>query len=114
MELPASSARVSPEATLVVAISDDAILLGGKPITSVGEALAGEGLLIDELEAGLDRELTRMEELAGRKGQNDVQYKVTIQGDRDLEFQLLQRVMYTCSESGLEEMALAVVQKGRS
>ncbi len=114
VELPPSTARVAPEATLVVAISDDTILLGGEPITSVGAALASDDLLIEKLEEGLHRELSRMEELADRKGGGEVSYKVTIQGDRELEFRLLQRVMYTCSESGLEEMALAVVQKARS
>ena len=34
--------------------------------------------------------------------------------DREVEFRLLQKVMYTCSQSGLDEMALAVVQKARS
>jgi len=111
--LPRSTARVSPEATLVVAISNDAILLGGEPVASVSAALAGGDLLIDELGDGLDRALAQREELAARKGKG-LAYKVTIQGDRDLEFRILQKVMYTCSASGLDEMALAVVQKPRS
>ncbi len=114
VELPESTAQGKPEATLVVAISNEVITLGGRPITSVAAALAGEGLLIEELEVGLDRALTQMEDLAVRKSSDAMPHKVTIQGDRDLEFRLLQKVMYTCSQSGLDEMALAVVQKASS
>ena len=41
---------------------------------------------------------------------------MTIQGDRDLEFRLLERVMYTCGAAGFDEMALAVAREagGRS
>ena len=114
VELPPSTAQLPPEATLVVAISDEMILLGGEPITSVGKALASGDMFIEELGAGLDRALTQMDQLVERKGSGEYPHQVTIQGDRDLEFQLLQKVMFTCSESGLDEMALAVVQKERS
>lgn len=114
VELPESTARTPPEATLVVAISDDVITVSGEPVASVDAALATDGLLIEELEAGLGRELTKMEDLAARKASDAVPYRVTIQGDRDLEFRLLQKVMYTCRRSGLDEMALAVVQKART
>jgi biopolymer transport protein ExbD len=112
--LPESTSQVPPEATLVVAISDDAILLGSEPVASVAAALASESLVIGELEAGLDRALTQMEGIATRKASGEIPYEVTIQGDRDLEFRLLQKVMHTCSVSGIDEMALAVVQKGGS
>jgi len=114
VKLPESTADAPPEATLVVAISDEVITLGGKPITSVAAALAADGLLIEELEVGLDHELGQMEDLAVRKASGSLPHKVTIQGDRDLEFRLLQKVMYTCGQAGLDEMALAVVQKARS
>ena len=110
--LPESTARVPPEATLVVAISDDTILLGSEPVASVAEVLASESLVIDELEAGIDRALTQMEGIAARKESGEIPYEITIQGDRDLEFRLLQKVMHTCSRSGIDEMALAVLQKG--
>ena len=38
--------------------------------------------------------------------------KVTIQGDRAIEFQLLEKVMYTCGEAGFEQLSLAVLQEG--
>ncbi len=110
--LPGSSAETPPEESLVIAISADAILLAGKPVTTVGEALAGDDLLIPGLDAELDHAWTQMEAIARRQGREAPDAKVTIQGDRELEFQLLQKVMYTCNASGFDQLSLAVVREG--
>lgn len=110
--LPTSSSDETPEVELVVAISRDAILVGDRPVITVANALAGDDLLIEELEAELGAELGRMDDLDARRGDDVREGEVTIQGDRDLEFQLLQRVMYTCSMAGFSRMSLAVVREG--
>lgn len=112
VDLPSSTSEVPPEATLVIAISDEAISVGGQQVATIAEAMAGDGLLIEALDARLDQALTQMEELAERRGK-PVSGAVTIQGDMSMEFQLLQRVMYTCSFSGFDELALAVIQDSR-
>jgi biopolymer transport protein ExbD len=110
--LPGSSAETAPEESLVIAISADAILLGGQPITTVTEALAHPDLLIPRLDEELDHAWTRMEAIAIRQGRGAPDAKVTIQGDRDLEFQLLRKVMYTCNASGFDQLSLAVIREG--
>ena len=112
VELPTSTSDTPPEATLVIAISKDAILVAGEQVTTVAEAMAGDDLLIEALDDRLDRALTQMEELAAMRGK-EVSGAITIQGDQNMEFQLLQRVMYTCSFSGFDELALAVILDSR-
>ena len=109
--LPASSAQDSPEATIVVAVSADAILVAGEPVARVPEALADDDLLLDGLDARLTEAREQMEHLADLRGGPAPQMKVTIQGDREMEFRLLEKVMFTCSAAGCEELALAVVQE---
>ena len=112
VDLPVSTAEDAPEASIVVAISADAILVGGQPVATVKDALAGGDLLIDGLDAGLLDARERMEHLAELKGTAAPEMKVTIQGDRAIEFRLLERVMFTCGEAGCDQLALAVLQEG--
>jgi len=109
--LPNSSSDESPEESLVIAVSGEAISLGGEPIISVADAMRGSDLLIEPLEARLDAAYAQMESLAERRGKADIAGKITIQGDQDMEFQLLQRVMYTCSFVGFGDLSLAVVKE---
>jgi biopolymer transport protein ExbD len=114
VELPSSTSETPPEASLVVAISDDVILLGGAPVVSVHDALSGSDLLIGALEDRLDQAVVQIENIAERKGRaGETPRMITIQGDKDIEFRLLQRVMYTCNASGFEQLSLAVVQDSR-
>ena len=53
-----------------------------------------------------------MDHLAELKGIAAPEMKVTIQGDREIEFRLLEKVMFTCGEAGCDQLALAVLQEG--
>lgn len=109
--LPESSSREQPEVSLVIAVSEESILLGDKQVMATADAVALQGIYITELGKGLDDAWTQMEDLAKRKGNEEkLDAKITIQGDRDIEFQLLQKVMYTCNQRGFDQIALAVVQ----
>jgi len=46
-----------------------------------------------------------------RGGADTVTRVVTIQGDEDIEFRVLQKVMYTLNEGGFQDIALAVIKK---
>jgi biopolymer transport protein ExbD len=53
-----------------------------------------------------------MDALALRKGQDPkAAGQITIQGDKDLEYRLLEKVMYTCGAAGFDRMALAVIRE---
>jgi biopolymer transport protein ExbD len=109
--LPTSSSEDAPEVALVVAITDDSILVGEREVATVAGAMAGKELLIPGLEAQLRHEFEAMDGIDARRGREARPRPVTIQGDRDLEFRLLQRVMYTCDAAGSDELALAVVRR---
>jgi biopolymer transport protein ExbD len=52
------------------------------------------------------------DEIARLRGAEPAQHRVaTIQGDRDIEFRVLQKVMYTLGQNGYENISLAVLQK---
>ena len=109
--LPNSTTEGQVENSIVIAVSDESILLGEKPVVRVKDALARDGIYLEELAGSLDGAWTQMEDLAKRSGrEKELTAKVTIQGDRDMEFRVLQKVMYTCNQRGFDEISLAVVQ----
>lgn len=109
--LPNSSAQKLPESSLVIAIDGDDILVGSEKIVSVGEALAGDRKTIEPLAASLSAALRQQDEISRRRGEAAATHRVvTIQGDRNIQFRVLERVMYTAHQAGFETVALAVIQ----
>ncbi len=111
IDLPESTAEGSPDPSLVVAIQSDGIVLEDELVASLAEVRDG-GLEISALSERLDAVWTRMDALARRRGEREASAPTaTIQGDRDLEFDVLQRVMFTLAENGFEDISLAVIKK---
>ncbi len=110
VELPESSSESSPQASVVIAIFDDTVMMDGRVVASVSETIASGEMFIETLAARLDEARERATEIARLRG-DDEEFagKVAIQGDREIDFAILQRVMYTCSVSGYENIALAVI-----
>ena len=112
IRLPGSSADQPPQPSLVVAIDDDEILIGNERVTTVAEALGTPDLEIAPLTARLQAVQRQQDEIARLRGVAPTPQRVaTIQGDRDIEFRVLQKVMYTIGHNGYENIALAVLQK---
>jgi biopolymer transport protein ExbD len=112
LELPKSTIERPVSSGLVIAIDNDAIMVGADRVTTIHEAMAGSSLFIEPLGARLRAAQEQMNELAGlQKTGPATPHVVTIQGDRDIEFHILQKVMYTVNESGFDDIALAVLKK---
>ncbi len=85
-------------------------MVNHEPVEKVGDILVREGLIIDNLQKKLEvyaREAKRMEELYGTKFSG----KVTIQGDKEIPYRLLVKVMATCGKSEFPNMRLVVYKK---
>ena len=112
INLPSSNADAPPQSSLVVAIDDDEILIGNERVATLAEALGDPGLEIAPLTAHLQAVQQQQDEIARLRGAEPAQHRVaTIQGDRDIEFRVLQKVMYTLGQNGYENISLAVLQK---
>lgn len=106
IKLPDSVAEKKPDNTLVVMVSADDIVISGRSIVSVSEALAGN----EDQIIPLKKEL---EYLASRKPfANDFEAKkgrdITIMGDSSIPYTLIKRVMTTCAQTDYRNISLAV------
>lgn len=110
--LPTSTAEATASSSVVVAIERDAIIVGGERVAVVSDVLADDGPAIPLLASRLVQERAQMDAIAERNpGDKPAARMVTIQGDREIEFRLLRKVMTTVHESGFEDVALAVLKR---
>jgi len=110
LTLPSSTIEKSPEVALDLVISKEWVMVNHEPVEKVADILFNEGLIIKSLQEKLEvyaREAKRMEELYGTKFSG----KVTIQGDKEIPYRLLVKVMATCGKSEFPNMRLVVYKK---
>ena len=111
VELPKSTAEAPPEESLVIAIDDQSILIGQERVASISEVVGSPSMVIAPLDEKLETIIQQRDEIASLRGNGAQEGEiVTIQGDREIEFQVLQRVMYTLNYNGFDNISLAVLK----
>lgn len=111
VRLPESTAEASPKETVVVVVSADEIVVQGRKVASVAEAMAGDNDLIEPLKAELDIQASHEMIRRDKAPQNQ---PITIVGDRNIPYRLLRRVMYTCARANFSEVSFAVQRRNES
>ena len=111
VKLPESFAVTAPRDTLVVVVSGTEILVDGRKVASVQDAMAGPDDLIAPLKAELDLHSSRQVIRAENQAQSKA---ITIMGDKDIPFRLLRKVMFTAARANFSDVSFAVRQKDAS
>ena len=108
VKLPESTAQKSPKDTLVVVVSGQEIVVEGRTVALVPEVMAAQGDMIPGLKAELDILSQRQVVSAKNEGANQA---ITIMGDKEIPYQLLRKVMFTCARANFVDVSFAVRQK---
>lgn len=111
LELPVSTSTLQPQLTLTLTVTKEAIFVEDKRVEEVRTIQEGSELFIPSLAQELKYQVERARFIAGLNPTVKFEGKVTILGDRGLPFLVLEKVMYTCSATDFNEIALAVFQK---
>lgn len=111
LELPESTSESMPVESIHLALVDQGVLVGDELVVTIESIRRKDGYLIPELEARLQQIRLQSQKIAEARGQVTLSQRATIQGDKDLEFVVLQKVMYTLSETGFKDISLAVIKK---
>ncbi len=111
LELPVSTAIARPEKVLTISISRENILADGQAIASVGEEAARKDINIPALAEWLIEQRKNTEEIAQYDANVSFKGDLVIQGDKQIPYWLLQKVLHTCGENGYGSFSLAVLQK---
>jgi biopolymer transport protein ExbD len=98
LTLPLSSSKQQPNPSLMVEITRDAVVAEGRRLASNASFAASPDLLV----AGVYEWLTRK-----KTGESK---RIIIQCDKELEFNIVKRVMYTCSKAGFTDFSVLVIE----
>lgn len=110
VELPESVIESKPRETVVIFISPEQISVQGQPVAEVASILESPG---DDIDAIKERLAVLQESIIGPSTQQVAQsQEITILADKAVPFEVIKRVMSTCTGQGYGRISLAVIQKG--
>ena len=110
IKLPESSAEKLPKETVVVMVSNDDIVVQGRKVADIKSVRRDDQPEI----AGLKKELARLSKRVVLKKTPDgkpIPREVTIMGDRKIPYEMLKKIMYTCTKASFTNISLAVMRK---
>lgn len=107
--LPDSVVEAKPSETVVIMISPDAVLIQGESIVSMPEVLDSKNGRITALTERLE---LLEQNIIGISTKTIAESKeITILADKTIPFNVLKKIMSTCTLSGYGKISLAVIQK---
>lgn len=112
VEIPESVAEQKPRETVVVMITRDELLVQGEPVAKIADIAASADNIIKPLRSALQRPTvggpvpTDAAAIASRE--------ITIMGDKVIPYQVVKKVMATCTEANYGRVSLAVLQKEKA
>jgi biopolymer transport protein TolR len=108
IEIPLSIAQVAPKESVVVMITKDDLFVQGERIASVKDVRASQEPIIGPLHDALKRPLLVGKEMTER---DLASREITIMADKALPYDVLKKVMATCTDADYGKISLAVIQK---
>ena len=108
IEIPQSIAEAQPKDSVVLMVTTTDLFVQGEHVTSLAEIRASASPLIEPLRAALKRPL-----LVGRAmTEKDLAAReITILGDKSIPYDVLKKVMATCTDADYGRISLATLQK---
>ena len=108
IEIPQSIAEVAPKQSVVVMITKGDLFVQGERVATVAEIRASQESIIAPLRDALKRPLLVGREMTER---DLAQREITIMADKALPYEVLKKVMSTCTDADYGKVSLAVIQK---
>ena len=109
--LPESIARQQPHPTVVVTVTRSDIYVQGQRVATVPQVLAQTGDEIASLRAAL-----QSQQIVGATatGTDPAHRELTIMADKALPYEVLKKIMSTCTGADYSHIALAVLEKEKA
>jgi biopolymer transport protein TolR len=109
ISIPQSVSQTKPRPSVVVMITKDELLVDGRRIASVDDVRAEQGTVVPALQQALNSQADRV--LADAAQDSIADREVTIMGDRHLPYDLLKKIMATCTQANYGKVSLAVLER---
>ena len=107
--IPQSHTDVRPKQSVVVMVTKDDIFVQGERVASLAEVSDPHTQLIESLRTVLQRPIAGLDAAARDAALNS--HEVTVMADKDLPYEVLRKVLATCTAAAYGKISLAVLQK---
>jgi biopolymer transport protein ExbD len=107
--IPESRNDVRPKQSVVVMVTKDDIFVQGERVASLAEVRDPHTQLIESLRTVLQRPIAGLDAAARDAALNS--HEVTVMADKDLPYEVLRKVLATCTAAAYGKISLAVLQK---
>jgi len=109
IDIPESVAEIKPRETVVIMITRDELLVQGEPVAKVADIARMDATIIAPLKAALERPTVAMPRSVLER---DIEAReLTIMGDKAIPYNVLKKIMATCTDANFGRISLAVLQK---
>jgi biopolymer transport protein TolR len=108
IEIPQSIAQTAPKQSVVVMITKSDLFVQGEFIASIKDIENEKTALVEPLRDALKRPLLVGKEITEK---DIAQREITIMADKSLPYEVLKKVMNTCTDADYGKISLAVIQK---
>jgi len=108
IEIPMSIAQASPKESVVVMITKTDLFVQGERVASVQEVRDSKDAIVGPLRDALKRPMLVGKEMTEK---DLAQREITIMADKVLPYEVLKKVMSTCTDADYGKVSLAVIQK---
>ena len=109
LTLPASVVEEKPRETVVIFISPTEVTVQGELVALVEDILASDTQNVEAIGVQLSQVSDKVVGISTRTVANS--REVTILADKSIPFNVVKKVMSTCTSRGFERISLAVLQK---
>jgi biopolymer transport protein TolR len=110
IEIPESIVVAKPRETVVVTLTKDEVFVQGERIASIAEVRDSSEAIIAPLRDALKRPMLIGQKMAER---DLAEREITIMGDKSLPYEVLKKVMATCTDADYGKISLATVQRDK-
>jgi biopolymer transport protein ExbD len=104
LQLPVSTSEKPPNPSSSIEITKTAIIADGHTIITINKIIQSDSLLIVPLFNWMKVERSRSTDISTVP-------KVLIQCDREIEFSIVKKVMFSCSKAGFSDFSVLVIQE---
>jgi biopolymer transport protein TolR len=111
IEIPESVVTAKPRETVVVMLTRDELFVQGERVASIAEVQANESLIIAPLSEALKRPRLIGQKMAER---DLAEREVTVMADKSLPYEVLKKVMSTCTDADFGKISFATMQKDKA
>jgi biopolymer transport protein TolR len=106
VEIPQSTAETQAQPSVVVMITTDRVFVQGEPVAEIAEVNASSDSIVEPLRRVLERPM-----VLGSGAAEKATREITVIADKSLPFDLVRKVMATCTATTYGKISLAVLQK---